>query len=194
MIQLALFIAIGLGFLILLFLVMRRPATAPEGSAGALVAAKRTLQDLQADLLPEDLIDRIFGTRDLEYVTSIGSKNVQDLFMVERKRLALQWVSQVREQLLSLKEFHTRRSRMFANMSRATEISIALNFAELQVRCRVLRLLLEWRGPYAAPHLVRKTASTAAGLCAVFDKSLAFLTPAFPDGMPDDSNPDAAAV
>jgi hypothetical protein len=194
MIQLGLFVGIGLGFLILLLLVMRRPATAAEGSAGALVAAKRTLQDLQTSLLPEDLIDRVFGKRDAEYVTSLGSKNVLDLFMVERKRLALAWVGQVREQLLSLKEFHTRRSRMLANMSRATEISIALNFVELQIQCRVLRLLLQWRGPYAAPQLVRKTASTAAGLCAVFDKSLAFLTPAFPAGMSDDSDANTAAV
>jgi hypothetical protein len=193
-IQLAIFVGIGLGFLILLFLVMRRPTTAAEGSAGALVAAKRALQDLQTGLLPEDLIDRVFGKRDVEYVTSLASKNVLDLFMAERQRLALAWVSHVREQLLSLKEFHTRRSRMFANMSRATEISIALDFAGLQVQCCVLRLLLQWRGPYAAPRLVRKTASTAAGLCAVFDKSLAFLTPALPDGMSDDSNADTAAV
>lgn len=194
MIQMAIFVAIALGFLTFLYLVMRRPAAAAEGSAGELVTAKRTLEGLQTGLLPEELIDRVFGKSDVDFVTSIRSKPVLDLFMAERQRLALAWVRQVREQILSLKEFHTRRSRMFADLSRSTELSIALNFAELQVQCSILRMLLQWQGPYAAPRLVHKTASTAAGLCAVFDKSLAFLTPAVSDGMTDDSNANAASA
>ncbi len=194
MIQLGLFIAISVGFLVLLFLVMRRPAETVVGSAGGMVAARRSVQELQTGLLPNDLIERIFGNADLEYVSATGSPRALELFMGERKRLAQAWVRQVRDEVLRLKEFHTRQSRMFADASLATEISIAFNFAELQVQCRVLQLLLQWRGPYAAPYLVRKTATRAAGLCAVFDRSLAFLTPALSDGTTDDSEADRAAI
>ena len=188
MIELLLFVAVGLGLLVLLFLVMRRPPTAAEGAAGALVAAKRSLQVLQDGLLPTHLIERIFGTLDLEYVSSLKSKSLQDLFLRERKWLALAWVRQLRTQILSLKDFHTRQSRMFAGMSRATELSVALDFAGIQMECRLLQLLVQWRGPYASPRLVRQTATTATGLCAVLDKSLGFLTPGLAGGPQDDSS------
>jgi hypothetical protein len=193
MIQLASFIAVGLGLLILLFLATRRRPMAAEGSAGALVAAKRSLQALQVGLLPVELIDRIFGKGDLKYVSMLGSREIQDLFEDERKRLALAWVGQVREQIRNLRNFHTRQSRMFARMSRRTELSVALNFAELQFRCRLLELMLRWRGPYAAPYLVRSTATAAGGLCSVFDRSLAFLTPSIAEGLPNDSGAGTAA-
>jgi hypothetical protein len=193
MIELLIFVAVGLGLLVLLFLVMRRPPNAALGAAGAVVAAKRSLQVLQEGLLPAHLVERIFGTQDLEYVTSLKSKDLQDLFLRERKWLALAWVRQVRTQILSLKEFHTRRSRMFAGMSRATELSVALDFAGIQMECRLLQLLVQWRGPYAAPRLVRRTAITATGLCAVLDESLGFLTPGVAGSAPNDPGTGAAA-
>jgi hypothetical protein len=194
MTELLLFTAVGAGLLLLLVLVLRRPPAPAEGGAEALVAAKRSLHALQHGLLPIELVDRIFGKQDLEYVGSLDSGPVRDLFMKERKRLALAWVDQVRRQISGLRDFHTRRSRMFARMSRWTELSVGLDFADLQIQCRALHLVLQWRGPYAAPQLVRRTASTAAGLCAVLDKSLAFLTPAVPKRLGDDSGADAAAL
>ncbi|MGA8144007.1 MAG: hypothetical protein WB987_08985 [Candidatus Acidiferrales bacterium] len=194
MIQLLLFIAVGAGLLVLLLLVMRRSPTAAEGSAAALVAAKHSLRALQTGLLATELVDRVFGKQDTEYVSSIGSNELQNLFVGERKRLALEWIGQVRRQIRELKEFHTRRSRMFAQMSRWTELSLAVEFASLQSECMVLHLVVRWRGPYAAPHLVRRTTSTAAGLCAVLDRSLAFLTPSLPVGLGRDSGTDRTAI
>jgi hypothetical protein len=194
MIELLLFVAVGLGLLVLLFLVMRRPPGAAEGAAGALVAAKHSLQVLQKGLLPAHLVERIFGTQDLEYVTSLKSKDLQHLFLRERKWMALAWVRQVRTQILSLKEFHTSRSRMFAGMSRTTELSVALDFARIQIECRLLQLLVRWRGPYAAPRLVRQTATAATGLCAVLDESLGFLTPRTAGGPQNDSGTGASAL
>jgi len=180
MIQLIPFVAVGAGLLILLLLVLLRPSAPAEGSAGALVAAKRTLESLQLGLLPAGLVEQLFGQGDLSYISSIGSKDLNNLFLAERKRLALAWIGKVREEIGVLKEFHVSQARMFSQMSRWTEISVALEFADLEFQCRVLQLLMRWRGPYAAPNLVRRAAATAERLCAGIDQSLAFLTPRLP--------------
>ncbi|MGH9746292.1 MAG: hypothetical protein ACRD59_09310, partial [Candidatus Acidiferrales bacterium] len=169
MIQLLFFVIVGVGLLLLLLIALRRPPSAAEGGAGALVTAKHTLKVLQQGLLPAELIDRLFGQQDLEYVESIACSEIREIFMAERKRLALAWVQQVRRQIHSLKEFHTHRSRLYASMSRRTELAVALGFADLEFQCRILQLLLQVRGTYVAPRLVRRTAAAAAGLCAVLD-------------------------
>ncbi len=194
MIQLLFLIAVGAGLLALLYVVMRRTPTAAEGSGGALVAAKHSLQALQGGLLPAESIGRVFGRHDLAYIESLGSRELRDLFLTERKRLALLWIGEVREQVDGLKHFHTRRSRLFAHMSRRTELSLALDFVNLQVQTRVLQMLMQWQGPYAAPSLVRRTASRAAGICATLDESLAFLTPALPANFGSSSGADGTTV
>jgi hypothetical protein len=194
MIQLLLFITIGVGLLLLLLIVLRRPSAPAAGGAKALVGARQSLKLLQRGLLPSEMIDRIFGREDLEFVEALESPEIRELFTAERKRLALVWVRQLRGQIQSLKDFHTRRSRLYASMSRKTELTVALDFADLQVRCRVLQTLLQWRGPYAAPRLVRRTAAAAAGLCVVLDSSLAFLTPAMAEPLSIDSGADSTAV
>ncbi len=68
---------------------MRRQPSRAAGSAGELVTAKRTLESLQLGLLPAELVDQIFGERDLTYVATIGSNEIRSLFLSERKRLAL---------------------------------------------------------------------------------------------------------
>jgi hypothetical protein len=194
MTQLLLFIAVGVGLLVLLLVGMRRSPAAAEGSAGALVAAKRTLESLQLGLLPAELVERVFGRQDFAYIASIGSTELSNLFMAERKRLALAWIRQVRNQIRALREFHISRSRMFAHMSRWMELSLALDFAELEFQCRVLQLLMQWRGPYAAPNFARRMAATAGRLCAVLDQSLAFLTPAIPASLGSESGLDGTTL
>ena len=177
MMQLVIFLAVAIALLVLLLMAMRRQPSHAAGSAGELVTAKRTLESLQLGLLPAELVDQIFGERDLTYVATIGSNEIRSLFLSERKRLALTWIRQVRRQVRALKDFHVSRSRMFTQMSRWRELSLALDFAGLEARCRILQLLLLWRGPYAAPDFARRTAATAGRVCSTLDQSLAFLTP-----------------
>lgn len=177
MMQLVIFLVVAIGLLGLLLVAMRRQPSHAAGSAGELVTAKRTLESLQLGLLPAELVDQIFGGRDLTYVATIGSNEIRSLFLSERKRLALTWIRRVRKQIRALKDFHVSRSRMFTQMSRWRELSLAFNFAGLEARCRILQLLLLWRGPYAAPDFARRTAATAGRVCSTLDQSLAFLTP-----------------
>jgi hypothetical protein len=189
MIQLVIFLAVAAGLLVLLLVALRRQPSHAAGSAGELVKAKRTLESLQFGLLPAEGVEQLFGQRDLRYVETIGSNDIRNLFLAERKRLALRWIRGVRNQVRALKHFHVSRSRMFTQMSRRKELSLALDFAGLEVRCYVLQLLLQWRGPYAAPDFARRTAATAGRLCSVLDQSLAFLTPSMTASL--ETEPDA---
>ena len=194
MTQLFIFIAIAVALLILLLVAMRRQPARAAGSAGELVTAKKTLESLQSGLLPPEHVEQVFGRRDLAYVEEMGSKDIRDLFLSERKRLALMWIRLVRRQVRALKEFHVSRSRMFTQMSWWKEFSLALNFASLEIRCGILQILMQWRGAYAAPDFARRTAASAGRVCSTLDQSLAFLTPSVPVSLGTESDADGSMV
>lgn len=150
-----------------------------EGSSGAIVEAKQALNALQGGLLPPALVARIFAKDDLEYVVSETPKGIQELFLRERKAIALGWVSGVQERVLSLRRFHLGSARFHAGLSFQTELGLAVRFSALLFACRTLQLLLYVRGPYAAPRMVGSTVAAAARICEVSAVSLGFLAPAY---------------
>src|ERR1700751_3669962 len=161
MTQLIIFLGVVVGLVVLLLVAMRRQPARAAGSAGELVTAKKTLESLQSGLLPPEHVEQVFGRRDLAYVEKMGSKDMRDLFLSERKRLALMWIRLVRRQVRALKEFHVSRSRVFTQMSWWKEFSLALDFASLEIRCGILQILMQWRGAYAAPDFARRIAAAA---------------------------------
>jgi hypothetical protein len=177
-IQLIPFLVIGALLLVSLYSFVRRGERA-EGGSEALVEARHALNTLQAGLLPPELVGRIFARQDLEYVDSEASKKIRELFLEERKTIALSWVSRVRKQVLNLRRFHLGSARFYARLSPWTELSLAVNFAALLFECRALQVFLYVRGPYAAPRMVGFTASAATRVCKVSEESLAFLTPVY---------------
>lgn len=176
--QLISFLLIGALLLVSLYFFARRGQRA-EGGSGALVQARQALNTLQAGLLPSELVGRIFSRDDLDYIDSQAPKDVRELFLEERTRIALFWVSGVRKQVLSLRRFHLGSARFYARLSPATELSLAWDFAALLIECRMLQIFLYARGPYAVPRMVGSTTATAARVCKVSEQSLAFLTPAY---------------
>lgn len=177
MIQLILSLLIGsLLLLSVASFVFRRRA---EGSSVDLVEARQALNALQGGLLPAELVARIFDRTDLEYVNMQRSPEVRELFLEERKRIALVWVGRVRKQITRLKSFHLGSARFYAGLDLRTELSLALDFARLLFACRMLEVFVQLRGPYAAPRILGATAATAAKVCSVSQESLAFLTPVY---------------
>jgi hypothetical protein len=194
MTPLIIYCAIGVGLLVLLLLaVLRRPSPA-EGSAEALLGARHALRTLQLGLLPPELVERFFARNDLEFVVAAAPKEIQQRFLEERKRIVLAWVSQVRQRIVSLQDFHFGHSRHFVHLSLSTEIALAWEFAALRMACRAFYLLVYLRGPYGAPQIAGKMAATAARLCAISEKSLAFLAPAESRAIVDDSAHGSAPV
>jgi hypothetical protein len=173
-ISLIFFSLVGTGLLFLLVLVARRAAR-PEGSAQALLDAKQALRTLQGDLLPAGLVERIFANQDFDYIIASAPHEVQRLFLQERKRVAVCWAQQVHAGVLRLMNFHLMQARFYAQLSVATEVKLAANFAALLLACRVMQAALYLGGPFASPSVVGRTVSSAARLCEASGKSLAFL-------------------
>ena len=176
MIQLIFFLFIGALVLSSVFFLVRRSSRA-EGNAQVLVEARQALNALQVSLLPHELVERIFAPDDLAYVVSTAPKPVYDLFVGERKKVALSWINRVRAQVVSLKRFHLGAARFYTRLSLRTEIEVAWHFTTLLAACRALQCLVYVAGPFAAPRMVGMTAAVAARVCDISEESLAFLNP-----------------
>jgi hypothetical protein len=174
MISLIFFLCVGVALFSSLFLLARRNQ-APEGSATVLVEARQALRTLQGGLLPLDLVNRVFAKQDWEYVRLECPRSVQELFMDERKGIALLWLNQVRTQIRSLQRFHRGAARHYARLNPRVEVELAMSFAALMGACQALQVLVYIAGPYAAPGMVGVVASTATRACRISEKSLGFL-------------------
>jgi hypothetical protein len=192
--QLVLFLILGAGFLFLLYLFAGRSSGRTERGAESLLEARDALHSLQSALLPPDLIVRTFARDDLNFVTSMRSPKIERVFLRERRRIALQWVAQVRKQVLNLKRFHSGESRRYAQLSARTEIALAFDFAALLIACRVLQVIFYLRGPYAASAIVNRAVGAAGKVCVVSEQSLAFLRPVSAGGLGGRSSGGRAAV
>ena len=194
MIQLAFSLLVGFALLIILYFFVRGGKVSAEGSAQQLREARQTLNSLQFGLLPNDLVQRIFATDDLEYVRRAAPPQVQSLFLSERKDISLAWVRRVREAILSLMRFHRGHARLYAQLSLSTELLLAINFGRLLMVCRLLEIALFVRGPYAAPGMVRTVAATAGTVCTISEKSLVFLKVNQIDPLENDPSHHGASV
>jgi hypothetical protein len=176
MMQLVLFLSLGSGLIVLLFLLARRNRRV-EGGAQAVFEARQALVALQMELLPPAILGRIFEKHDLEYVNTHAPRQIQELFLEERRKIAISWIGQIRKQILSLKEFHLGSARFYAGLSPSTELRLAADFLILLNICRMLQIAVRWRGAYAAPRMVGRAAVAAARVCELSERSLDFLKP-----------------
>jgi hypothetical protein len=176
-IQLILFLLLGALLLAsLVFMALQRRPRA-EGGAQTIVQARQALGELQSALLPPELVERVFAKEDFEFVVSETREPIHKLFLDERKRIALLWVSQVRAAIRYLRRFYLGAARSYARLNIRTEIELAIDFGVLIVACHALQLLFYWRGPYAAPRIVGAVATAATRICEISETSLAFLNP-----------------
>jgi hypothetical protein len=175
MIQLVLLLALAAVFAVLLYVFVHRQGRRAEGGAEALVSARQALNSLQDNLLPPELVHRVFSQEDLTFVTSVGSKAIRETFVRERKHVALLWVRQLRKNVVSLKQFHSGRSRFYAQLDFRTEVELALRFASLLLVCRLLEAVFHLRGAFAAPRIVAAAIHAAGTICTASERSLAFL-------------------
>ena len=175
MIQLALFLLPGLALFAFLYALVRRSRTA-EGSGQQVFEARQALSALQAGLLPAQVLERIFAKADYEYVLSAQDAALTRMFVSERKTIALSWVREIRQRIVSLQEFHRGSARLYSRLSLRTEMQLAFDFFTLLCACRALQVALHLRGPYAAPQMVGRVARVAASVCATSEETMSFLS------------------
>jgi hypothetical protein len=187
MMQLFLFVLLAVVFLASIY-VFLRPRPRVEGSALDILRARQDLNALQSGLLPAEIVERIFTRVDYEFLLSESTEEVQELFLTERKRLALLWAGHLLQRIRNLQQFHLGSARFYSRLRLRTEIRLASEFFTLLWVCRALQATIYLRGPYAAPRLVGRVAAAAASVCATSEEVMNFLKPAqVRGGLPKDS-------
>jgi hypothetical protein len=194
MIALIFYSLIGAGLLALLVILALRQRGAVEGSGEQFAQARQSLVTLRSGLLGANAVERIFDPRDWNFIQAGTSAEIHDLFLAERKRISLLWVSRLRGEIRNLMHFHLGYSRLHGKLELETEIRLAWDFALLLSACRALEVLLYLRGPYGAPGMVGITAGAAARVCATSEQSLGLLSPLSKDAFRRDSAEGGAAV
>ncbi|MFY9753931.1 MAG: hypothetical protein WAJ92_14910 [Candidatus Acidiferrales bacterium] len=181
MIALLFFVGVGVLLLVGLYFLLRgHPAGSarPGDSALAVVEARNALETLQDSLLAPELISRIFAKEDCDFVTEAAPGQIREMFLRERRRIALLWIVRVRRQIASLLRLHRSEARFHAQLNFAKEVALLADFGVLLLSCRTLQLSIFLRGPYGARPLAGKTVLAAARLCDVTGRSLDFLNAA----------------
>jgi hypothetical protein len=175
MIQLILFLLVATVLLVSLLLLARRSSRA-EGGAEALVEARQALTYLQTGLLPPQIVGRFFAAEDFEFVASVGAPGVYSLFCLERQKIVLAWLAQVRMQAKALRRFHLGAARFYARLSLRSELGLAMDFASLLITCRTLQVLVYVGGPRVAPRTIGAAAAAGLRICDAYEEALAFLS------------------
>jgi hypothetical protein len=172
--QLIPFLAAALLLFFTLFLLLRHnPSTEELTDTDALGDARQALRSLETGLLSIDIVERIFARSDRDYVLSLESDSAYNTFVEERRRIALAWVRQVRQRVMTLWHFHNHATRHSPDLKLGSEARLAWNFVVLLLACQGLELLIYAVGPFTVPSMVGSASRAAAKICGAMRDTVA---------------------
>ena len=102
----------------------------------------------------KDILDRIFGHEDWEFVLNHGAKEIRRLFLIERKKTALYWLSEIRSLSNATMRFHVYRARKSEKLQPIQEFKLAAKFFAIRAKCGFIAVMLMLRGPVALRSMV----------------------------------------
>ena len=150
-------IGIALAFLLLLWIAARR------GSA-----EEHHLEDNADGGTPNEvrlpsraLLDQCLSNEDLELVAGVRSRAVLDLFLRERRRIALAWLRETRREAHRLLSLHFRMARHAAGLRPAMEMRVLFAAAAFVVVHAMLFGAVAMYGPFQARGFLRSLRAMA---------------------------------
>lgn len=167
------------GFLLavlLFFFVCRRPrafgSRLADGSISAVAPGSEKC---------DEVLDRIFGPEDADFIRNQTSEEVQRLFIKERKALAFLWLSEIRNFTTAAMHFHVAGAGKSDNLQSMQELRLAIDYAIIQAKCGFIAVVLSLYGPTA----IR---SMAAGVGGLSDQARALVEMATTNPMAEKMN------
>jgi hypothetical protein len=147
-------VAIGLLLMGLLAVLFRRTEAA-DGSfsvpdSGSSLAATR-FEDRRKDIL-----DRIFGREDWDFVLNHASKETRRLFLIERRKIALYWLSEIRSASKAAMRVHVAHASKSESLRPMQELRLALDYFTIRVKCGFMAVMILLRGPVSLRSMVRR--------------------------------------
>ncbi len=147
------FLPIAFLLLAVLFVWALRTRGSATGSK-AFSGTQEALTDLELELPPRVLVERIFATQDWDFISRQTSPAIQRMFLQERRAIALAWLRQTRRQAARLVDFHVRVVRRNVNLRPAAEIGLAFRYVLFLLESEGLGLLIQVGGPFRSRKMV----------------------------------------
>ena len=152
-------LGIGLLLIVLLVLLLRRSGPASDDPHSISVGGS-SVDTLRFEDRRKELLDHIFGPGDWSFVLNHASKDVQRLFLRERKEIALYWLSEIRSRAKAAMQSHVAHARKLEKLQPVLELKLAVDYFAIRVKCGLIAAILLLEGPVA----LRGFAGHAGGL------------------------------
>jgi|ERR1051325_661923 hypothetical protein len=171
-------LVIGLLLLGLLTVLLRRTeSTRDEGFAqsnDSSLAASLRFQDRRKEIL-----DRIFGREDWDFVLSQGSKEARRLFLMERRKLALSWLTEIRGQAKAAMNFHVSHAAKSKRLLPMLELRLAFDYLLIRLKCEFIALMVLLGSPVMLRGMVGQATHLSDRLRGLLE--IALRTESFPE-------------
>lgn len=152
-----LLIFLGLGLLLISVLAFMLCRTEPEtDDARYQVRRGRVLVPSALDEQQGQLLERIFGDEDWNFLRSRVPDEVQQSFLKERREMAFCWLELIRKRAREAMHCHLVNARNFRTIEPVLELRIAMNYFAFEFSCVLLTAVLWLRGPVALRMGVRR--------------------------------------
>ncbi|MGB7437249.1 MAG: hypothetical protein WBR26_12005 [Candidatus Acidiferrum sp.] len=166
-----LFIILALLLIVLLLVSLQRIAAADR-------AAMQSLENdefaatLNSEIPQRDVTDRIFGSEDWSFVTRQGSDRLTQVFLQQRKELAVCWVHTIRVDVGRRMHLHTIAARTSSQLEPLVELSLATHYWAFLIFCQLVILTIRLRGPVAMKGSVGRICNLSKRLSEITESFL----------------------
>jgi hypothetical protein len=156
-------LAIGLLAILVLVFLRNRMEAASTLNIVQLPAA------VPAEERRQELLDRIFGPEDWEFVLSSAPKDVQRLFLRERKEIAFCWLHEIRNQAKAVMQFHLAHAKRSEHLRPFAELRLLIDYFLIRAKCGLVAAVLWLRGPMALRKMVKQAGGLSHQLRSLFE-------------------------
>lgn len=139
--------------------------------------AQDILTCLQFPARAKPFAERIFSEQDWAFVSRDTNRAVQRLFRTQRRRLAILWLEQTRNQVVQLMTSYRALVRQKSHVSLAVEMRVALDYMLFLLTYYALLILVWLREPTQARRLSGYVLGAATHLCLSLGRFLLAVVP-----------------
>lgn len=163
-------LAIGLALIVLLVFLLRRD---PEADNVASVAdGYPVLSSPSFGERQKQVLERVFGQEDWDFVRRKAPRQVQEKFLRERRGIALFWIAQVRDQAKTAMRLHLTRVRGSDEVQPFGELTLAMHYLAFRAACGFIAAVLWIIGPMALRSMVAQVVNLSDNLRALLDVAI----------------------
>lgn len=175
---------LGVGVLLFVLLVLwARQSFLARTSRVELLEPRRQRIDVSSAVPHRDLVERVFGLQDWEFISREAPPEIQRMFQRERTTLVISWLRRARDRISQVMHAHVAAVRLNEGLQFGTEIRIALNYLLFLILCEFMVGLIWLRGPIRTRKVVLRTVRSAARLRATFERLMTIVDPASQTGL-----------